>query len=108
MPQIKVITPPDLLHNSDPSILLIYPSSALKEEFQNTVQHWDLSFNLYIYSPQANDHNLDWLLSLVKMCDQTNTLWLTNAVETVYNKLSINRIYDLQQLTEGVLSAKQQ
>jgi hypothetical protein len=35
-------------------------------------------------------------------------LWLTNAVETVYNKLSINRIYDLQQLTEGVLSAKQQ
>ena len=39
---------------------------------------------------------------------QSNTLWLTNAVETVYNKLSINRIYDLQQLTEGVLSAKQQ
>jgi len=36
----------------------------------------------------------------------SDTYWLTNAVETVYNKLSMNRIYDLQQLKEGVLSAK--
>ena len=128
MPQIKVITPPDILHNNDPSILLIYPSTALKEEFQKVVEDWDLSFNLYIYSQPNNDQDLDWLLSLVRICDTTiidldhcdpqvrdlasyiishsNTLWLTNAVETVYNKLSINRIYDLQQLKEGVLSAK--
>jgi len=66
--------------------------------------------------------------TLVKMCDKTimdldqcdaqvrelasyiishsKTYWLTNAVETVYNKLSMNRIYDLQQLKEGVLSDK--
>ena len=127
MPQIKVITPPDILHNSDPSILLIYPSADLKEEFQTIIQDWDISFNLYIYSQPAHDHDLDWLLTLVKMCDktimdldqcdaqvrdlasyiisQTKTYWLTNAVETVYNKLSLNRIYDLQQLKEGELSA---
>ena len=127
MPQIKVITPPDILHNSDPNILLIYPSADLKEEFQTIIQDWDINFNLYIYSQPAHDHDLDWLLTLVKMCDKTimdldqcdaqvrelasyiishtDTYWLTNAVETVYNKLSINRIYDLQQLKEGVLSA---
>jgi hypothetical protein len=128
MPQIKVITPPDILHNSDPNILLIYPSADLKEEFQTIIQDWDINFNLYIYSQPAHDHDLDWLLTLVKMCDKTimdldqcdaqvrelasyiishsKTYWLTNAVETVYNKLSMNRIYDLQQLKEGVLSAK--
>ena len=128
MPQIKVITPPDILHNSDPNILLIYPSAELKEEFQTIIQDWDINFNLYIYSQPAHDHDLDWLLTLVKMCDKTimdldqcdsqvrelasyiishtDTYWLTNAVETVYNKLSMNRIYDLQQLKEGVLSAK--
>jgi len=128
MPQIKVITPPDILHNSDPNILLIYPSAELKEEFQTIIQDWDINFNLYIYSQPVHDHDLDWLLTLVKMCDKTimdldqcdsqvrelasyiishsDTYWLTNAVETVYNKLSMNRIYDLQQLKEGVLSAK--
>jgi hypothetical protein len=128
MPQIKVITPPDILHNSDPNILLIYPSADLKEEFQTIIQDWDINFNLYIYSQPAHDHDLDWLLTLVKMCDKTimdldqcdaqvrelasyiishsKTYWLTNAVETVYNKLSMNRIYDLQQLKEGVLSDK--
>ena len=127
MPQIKVITPPDILHNSDPNILLIYPSADLKEEFQTIIQDWDINFNLYIYSQPAHDHDLDWLLTLVKMCDKTimdldqcdsqvrelasyiishtDTYWLTNAVETVYNKLSMNRIYDLQQLKEGELSA---
>jgi hypothetical protein len=128
MPQIKVITPPDILHNSDPNILLIYPSADLKEEFQTIIQDWHINFNLYIYSQPAHDHDLDWLLTLVKMCDKTimdldqcdaqvrelasyiishsKTYWLTNAVETVYNKLSMNRIYDLQQLKEGVLSDK--
>ena len=48
MPQIKVITPPDILHNSDPSILLIYPSLEVKEEFQTIIEDWDISFNLYI------------------------------------------------------------
>tara|TARA_E500000178_G_scaffold284638_1_gene285954 strand:+ start:4661 stop:5053 length:393 start_codon:yes stop_codon:yes gene_type:complete len=130
MPQIKVITPPDILHNSDPSILLIYPSSEVKEEFQTIIEDWDISFNLYIYAQPVQDHDLDWLLTLVKICDITiidldhcdaqvrelasyiishsKTYWLTNAVETVYNKLSINRIYDLQQLKEGVLGAKKQ
>ena len=50
MPQIKVITPPDILHNDDPNILLIYPSADLKEEFQTIIQDWDINFNLYIYS----------------------------------------------------------
>ena len=129
MPNIAVITPPDRLHNLDPSILLIYPSEDLKQAFQTQIQDWDLDFNLYLYTQESTEHDLDWLLTQVKSCDITifdidnstpqvkdlasyivahsNTYWLTNAAETVYNKLSIKRVYDLSFLTQGALREKQ-
>lgn len=126
MPNIAVITPPDRLHNLDPSILLIYPSDDVKQAFQTQVQDWDTNFNLYLYTQESTEHDLDWLLTQVKTCDITifdidnsttqvrdlasyivansNTYWLTNAPEPVYNKLSIKRVYDLSFLTEGIFS----
>ena len=126
MPNIAVITQPDRLHNLDPNILLIYPSEDLKHAFQTQVQDWDINFNLYLYHQESTEHDLDWLLTQVKTCDITifdidnsttqvrdlasyivansNTYWLTNAPEPVYNKLSIKRVYDLSFLTEGIFS----
>lgn len=126
MPDIAVITPPDRLHNLDPSILLIYPSDDVKQAFQTQVQDWDINFNLYLYTQESTEHDLDWLLTQVKTCDiaifdidnsttqvrdlasyivaNSNTYWLTNAPEPVYNKLSIKRVYDLSFLTEGIFS----
>jgi uncharacterized protein YeaO (DUF488 family) len=126
MPNIAVITPPDRLHNLDPSILMIYPSEDLKQQFQTQIQDWDINFNLYLYNQEQTEHDLDWLLTQVKTCDITifdvdnatkdvrdlasyiiahsNTYWLTNSAETVYNKLSIKRVYDLSFLTQGALS----
>jgi hypothetical protein len=128
MPNIAVITPPDRLHNLDPNILLIYPSEDLKQSFQTQIQDWETDFNLYLYNQESTEHDLDWLLTQVKFCDVTifdidnstpdvrnlasyiiansNTYWLTNDPNPVYNKLSIKRVYDLSFLEEGAFSAE--
>lgn len=123
MPNITVITPPDKLHNNNQSILLIYPSSGLKQAFQDIVQDWKLDFNLYLYNLEDTEQNLDWLLTVCKISDivifdidnsssqvrnlasyivaNSNTYWLTNELDPVYNNLSVNRIYDLTFLQKG-------
>jgi hypothetical protein len=123
MPNITVITPPDKIFNNNKSVLLIYPSDTLKSDFQTLIQDWNINFNLYIYSLEETEHNIDWLLSLCKIADyvifdidnstvdvrklasyiiaNTNTYWLTNEANTVYNNISVNRIYDLSFLNEG-------
>lgn len=129
MPNIAVITPPDRLHNLDPNILLIYPSEKLKQAFQTQIQDWTTDFNLYLYTQESTEHDLDWLLTQVRTSDlvvfdidnstqevrelasyivaHSNTYWLTNSTEAVYNKLSIKRVYDLSFITEGIFNEKQ-
>ena len=123
MPNITVITPPDKVHNFNKSILLIYPSNAVKDELQTIVQDIEADFNLYLYTLEDTEQNLDWLLDLVKIADKvvfdvdnsntdvrnlasfiiahSNVFWLTNTPNPVYTKLSTNRIYDLSFLTKG-------
>ena len=120
MPNITVITPPDKVYNFNKSILLIYPNTAIKDELQNIVQDIDTNFNLYLYSLDDKEQNIPWLLDLVKQCDKIifnidasspevrqlasyiiahqNVFWLTKAEISVYNKLSVNRIYNLDKL----------
>jgi hypothetical protein len=117
MNKINIITQPDKLFNSNCSILLIYPSNAIKEQMQNFLAAVDLPFNIYYYEVDENEHNPDWLLSVNKICDftildvdncppiirdmasyfisQNNTYWLTKAENVFYNKVSINRVYNL-------------
>lgn len=126
MPNITVITPPDKLHNNNKSILLIYPSTNLKQEFQTLIQDWEADFNLYLYTLEDTEQNIDWLLTVTKLCDlvifdidnsasdvrnlasyiiaNTNTYWLTNTPDPVYNYLSVNRVYDLSFIKEGDIS----
>ncbi|MEK9805428.1 MAG: hypothetical protein VW551_03950 [Euryarchaeota archaeon] len=121
MPNITLVTPPDKVLNHNKAILLIYPSESLKSEFQTVVQDWNISFNLYVY--ELKEHNLDWLLTMSKIVDYVifdvdnsasevrdlasyiianpNTYWLTNSIDSVYNNISINRVYDLSFLKEG-------
>jgi hypothetical protein len=125
MPKIAVITQPDKLFNNDPSVLLIYPSNDVKQQFQTQVEDLDISLNVYVYNQESTEHNFDWLLSVMKMCDITifdidnsesevrnlasyivansDTYWLTKDPSPVYNYLSVKRIYDLTFITEGVL-----
>jgi len=123
MPSINLITPPDKLFNNNYNILLIYPSDTVKTEFQEIISNWNEDLNVYIYQLENTEHNFDWLLSTCKMCDtvifdidnsdvelkqlasyivaNSNTYWLTNSANPVYNILSVNRIYDLKFLCKG-------
>lgn len=123
MPNITLITPPDKIFNNNKSILLIYPSNHIKDSFQTIIQDWNITFNLYMYSLETSEQNVEWLLSIVKLADivifdidnstvevrdlasyiiaHPHTYWLTNAAETVYTNLSTNRVYDLTFLNRG-------
>jgi hypothetical protein len=117
MHKINLITPPDKLFNNNFSFLLIYPSSSVKEQFQNAIATVDYPFNVYFYETDPLSHDPDWLLSMAKIADivildidnsepeirnltsyliaNPNTFWLTKDTKSFYNKLSINKVYNL-------------
>jgi len=120
MSDITVITPPDKIFNQKFNIFLLYPSDKVKSDLQELLANSTQKVNVYIY--ETNDeHDIDWLLSVQKMSDitiveleqlpsevkqlesylvsQSNTYWLTKGENIWYNKLSVNRIYDLNFLT---------
>lgn len=123
MSDILLITPPDKLFNQNVSILLVYPSEAAKNEVQKFLAQTDCTVNIYIYDKAAAEtHDLDWLLSVSRfaecvyvdidncepiireLCSYlvsfTNCYWLTQAANSVYNKLSTNRVYDIQSINK--------
>lgn len=133
MHKITIITPPDKIFNQDYTFLLIYPSSAVKEQFQRAIAYVDLPITIYYYEPDELDSDVDWLLSVTKMAhtvvldldncplkirqiaayilSNTNTYWLTKDNNTYYNKLSVNQVYNLdfiQQLLGDYIEAQQE
>lgn len=124
MDKVTVITPPDKLFNKAYNFLLIYPDEFIKNELQNVIANWDTAINVYVYEPQDYDDDIDWLLSMHKMADcvilcmdnvpskihdlnsyfisYSNTFWLTKGSDSYYNKLSLNRIYNLDHISETV------
>ena len=116
MSKISVITPPDKLYNKAYSFVLIYPNNDIKQQLQNLIADWDIPINVYMYEEEA----IDWLLDIVQYADKVvlnlddsdtqirdlasylvslpNVFWLTKAEISVYNKLSVNRIYNLDTL----------
>jgi hypothetical protein len=125
MPNVNLITPPDKLLNNNISVLNVYPSDSLKEEWKDVLRGITEDINLYLYENQAQiDH--EWLLNIVKICDyviidfdncdekvrelksyfltQNNVYWLTNSMEPYYNLLSVNRIYNLDWFKGALLT----
>lgn len=118
MTKINLITPPDKLHNKAISFLLVWPKNEILEQFQNLVENWNQTINLYLYSPEEEvDHDIAWVLDISKQVDyvildldnmdsQTknfasylishpNVFYLTNDELTPYTLLSTNRIFNL-------------
>jgi len=115
--KIILITPPDKIFNQNPNILLINPSEVVRKETQDILAHSDANQNIYIYNATDEEPEVDWLLSVAKMCDLVvidldnsvdhvralasyivslpQTYWLTAEDKWQYNKLSANRIYGL-------------
>ena len=116
---INLITAPDKLFNSNMSLLLVNPSDDLKEDFNKCAKHFNMPINLYLYQ----DLDVKWLLDVAQGVDNIiididntkndhwiigyllsfgKTYYLTNASDTVYNIVNVNRIHDLTQFMEGV------
>ena len=117
MHKITLITPPDKIFNSDYTFLLIYPKDDVKQQFLRSISYVDLPLTVYEYEKDALEHDVDWLLSVCKLADivifdidntppeireiagyiisNSNTYWLTNSTTSYYNKLSVNRVYNL-------------
>lgn len=116
--KIVLITPPDKIFNQNNSVLLVFPSDAIKEQAQEILAKSTDGQNIYVYSPtKKEDEDIDWLLTVSKMvnvvvldCDNLSehtkmfssylislphTYWLTSDDWMLYNKLSPNRIYGL-------------
>jgi len=122
MSKINLITPPDILYNKNKSILCICFTEFDKKQFQEILGNTEQNVNVYIYEPTNIDE--DWLLNLHKMCDLVivnldelpvsirtimsylisfdNTYWLTKGEEMLYNKISSNRIFDLNQIKDKI------
>jgi|TARA_R110001592_G_scaffold210103_1_gene461524 hypothetical protein len=121
MTKINIITPPDILHNQNDTFLLIYPSEELRSDFQTFLEKCDKPLNVYLYAPEVEEEkDIAWLLAIARIANHTifdvdnteldtlkfasylislpNTFYLTKDDVTAYNKLSLNRIYDLEWL----------
>lgn len=116
MSDITVITPPDKIFNQNTNIFLLYPSDKIKSDLQDILANSKTKVNIYIYE-NKDEHDVDWLFTIQKISDitiveleelpleikqiqsylvsQSNTYWLTKGENIWYNKLSVNRVYDL-------------
>lgn len=123
MSKINIITPPDILHNKNRSILSVCLDDQQRHELQNILAEMEDSINVYMFSYEDVQHS-DWLLNLHKICDVVlvnldnlepeirtimsylisfdNTYWLTKGENLLYNKISSNRIYKIEQIKQRI------
>lgn len=124
MADITLVTPPDILVRNELSILLFYPSNRIQDQFENILYNLDVPCTVYIYNPPAEIIDPDWLVTMFHSCDYAildcdnappeerdmlsyfigynKTFWLTNGANPYYNKISNNRIYDLEILKQKI------
>lgn len=124
-PQVRInlITPPDKLYNLHTSILLVYPTDDVKTQLQRILENSQGTINVYLYEEENSAY--DWLFSVLKMSNvvvldidnfpahhrdlisfmiaHSNVFWLTKGEHEAYNKISNNRIYDLDWLQNKLI-----
>lgn len=120
MHDIYLVTPPDTLYNKNHNILLIYPSDHLKTELQNTLKVSNKQFNIFLYELPNESQDINWLLAQHRLCNTvlididnvsqhvrdmisyiisfTNTYWITQGENILFNKLSCNRFYHCDEI----------
>jgi hypothetical protein len=123
--KINLITAPDKLYNLHKSFMLVYPSSDTKSQFQNLIENFDETINVYLYEEQDTSPSYKWLIEVARSSNyvildidnfppnhkelisylvaHSNVYWLTRGENEVYNILSKNRIYNLDWLYENLI-----
>lgn len=122
--RINLITPPDKLHNYYRTFCLVYPSDDVKSQFQNLIENFEESINVYMYEQNDDNPAYNWLIDVVHysnfvildldnmppkhkaivsyLIGHDNVFWLTKGENEVYNTISKNRIYNLDWLYEQI------
>lgn len=117
--KMNLITAPDTLQNENVSVLLINPTEQDKSGFNTVAKEFNESINLYLYD---GSDNVEWLIDVVKSVDHvfinldnskdviwlfgwilnfSKTFYLTTMDHMPYNKININKVYDIQTMVEG-------
>jgi hypothetical protein len=122
--QIKMtlITPPDTLQNENVSVLLVNPSDQDKDSFNTVAKDLKNSINLYLFDEETHD-DPSWLIDVAQSVDYiivnidhsrkiewliawllnfSKTFYLTTKDHMPYNKINVNKVYDISQVAEGV------
>ena len=126
MPKLNLITEPDKLFNQNPSVLLINPSDAVKEEFNQRAKQFDSDVNVYMYEIGDPDvpSNIKWLIEIVNsaniivfdvngtfqdrwligyILNKNNCYYFWNGSEVfAYHLINTNKIYDLEFLPNKI------
>ena len=122
--KINLITPPDKLHNYYKTFCLMYPTEDTKSQFQNLIENFQESINVYMYEENDDQPAYKWLLDVIKysnyvildidnipakhrdfisfLLGHDNVFWLTKGENEVYNTISKNRIYNLDWLYQPI------
>ena len=120
--KMNLITAPDILANENTSILLVNPSQADKEQFNDVAKNFTKSLNLYLFE-EGQEADIPWLIQvagtvnyIILNIDNSKQIewligWLLNFSKTFYlttndhmpyNKINTRKVYDIQQVAEGV------
>src|SRR6056300_444345 len=119
MPEIKLITPPDSIHDSNKSVLLINFDDSLKQDFNEAMKDIKQDLNIYMYDFEKM-LNEKWLVETVSIVDhifinlngldshwltgyilsKSKTYYLVSDSNKPYNSLNNNRIYKFEQATK--------
>jgi len=122
MSDINLITPPDKLYSRNSSVLLINPSEGLRLELQNLLQNTKQHLDIYLYEVNTDNHEFTWLLDVHRMVTWCilelenlppeikkiesylisfgNTYYITQGEDILFNLISNNKIYSLDQLKD--------
>lgn len=121
---VAVVTPPDKIYDSSIKLLLVYPSSGFKNRLNEYLKDVNCNITIYIYEEAHDNHQPEWLMSLVPQCDMifydmdcvpqtvrfldswiisnSKTYWLTQGESLFYNLLSRKRIYNYDQFIDKI------
>lgn len=64
---ITILTPPEKIFNLNISYLLVSPSLLVKQQLQSILGKSDEDLNIFMY--EAEETDIDWLLSVSLMVD---------------------------------------
>lgn len=122
--KVTLITPPDILPNRTQSILLITPTSDIKDFLDNYLKTFNANIHVYLYTP--TDVDIKWLLTVavraeavILDCDNVpddashflsyiismpNTYYRITNPKVDYSVINPNRFYDFPNLNEKLRS----